>query len=77
VGGDVSEELKQARFANPARINIEMCKALGLDPSEVTSITINMAGSKACDIEVHMFLDTEMAKKVIGVVKNYTLVEST
>jgi hypothetical protein len=76
VGVDVSDELKPARFANPARINRAMCDALGLDPSEVMSVTISMVGNKACDIEVHMFLDTEMAKKVIDVIKHYTLVES-
>lgn len=72
----MSEESVKPRIVNVKRVNIALCEALGLDPMTVTSVTINMAGSKACDIEVHMFLDTEMAGKVIDVIKRYTLVES-
>jgi hypothetical protein len=52
-------------------IGKDLCTALGLDPSFVHGITINVAPNSAVSAEVVVYLNEEQAGEIVEIVRKY------
>ena len=62
--------------ARPSDINMAICQALGIDPSNVESVTIKLAAQEAPRIEVVRFASPNDSAMLGKTLKRYTLTES-
>lgn len=58
---------------NPHDINLDLCKALGIDPSECTEITLNFHTDRPPSITVTRYVTLEQADKLIDKIRTYTI----
>ena len=64
-----------ARITNPVRQNIEICEALGINPSKVNAVTIELTGHNLPVVIIKETLSTDMNRKIASVIRRYRLVQ--
>ena len=65
------------RVYNSLRGNLAVCKALGLDPSNVRSISIEFAPNSLPNVFVSFLVDTKQVEEIAAELQHYVLVEAS
>lgn len=73
----IPEAISSPEFAivqNYTRMNVDICKALGLDPLKVRGVTISLLPQQAALVTVQHILTNEQMRVVGQAVKRYKIV---
>ena len=72
----MSEDLiKVAGIINPIKTNVAIAQALGLNPTDISSITIEMTGGKPPVANIKMYVTSEQTDKLATVLRRCVLTE--
>lgn len=71
--GPNTEGVQQSRFANPRQFGIDLCRAVGLDPKLVRSLTIDIEPGHVPMLRAEQYLSPEVGQRVVAVMKRYEI----
>jgi hypothetical protein len=67
--------IRIAGIINPTKTNVAIAQALGLNPTDINSITLEFAGGKTPVAHIKMYVTSEMTDKLAVALKRCHLIE--